>query len=512
MKKIFSTLAVFLVIIFAVVGCSSTPKTTDNGSSSTTAAATTAKQEAYTAKVAWLILTNPPADLQAVTDEINKITLEKINVKVDLDPIPMANWFTQTNLMLSSGEKLDLAIVYNKDGLFSNHVATGKLLPIDDLLAQHGQGIVNAISGLNPLYLVPGKVSGKTYGVTQLRDLATTQGLCCRKDIADKVGLDTTKLLSITELETILEKVKAQYPDIVPLVPFNVGGTIAGGFYNIDKLGDTMGVLQNFGQDNTKIVNYFETPEYANLVKTMYAWYKKGYILADATTNTNNGVSLVKSGKAFGFVSTQKPGFANQETQQTGFEMYAVDMVKPYTNTNQVNNFLWTIPTNCKDPVSAMKLLNLMYTDVDVANLIVWGIEGKHYVKTAENPNVITYPEGIDSSNTGWGLNLGWEMGNQFITHIWKGDDPELWKQLAEFDKSAVQSKAMGFVFDSSKVKSQMTAVKNVMDQYIPGLEDGQSDPEKVLPKFISDLKANGIDDIIKEKQTQLDAYIASSK
>jgi putative aldouronate transport system substrate-binding protein len=192
--------------------------------------------------------------------------------------------------------------------------------------------------------------------------------------------------------------------------------------------------------------------------------------------------------------------------------MITVPLTDPVTNTTQVNNFLWTVPTNCKDPVSAMKMLNLMYTDKAIMNLLVWGIEGKHYVRTKENSNIITYPAGVTSANTGWGLNLGWEMGNQFLTYIWKGDSPDLWKQLSEFNKKAKASKAMGFVFDNSSVKPQVAAVTNVINQYKIALEDGQSDPAVALPKFIADLKANGINDIIKEKQKQLDEFLKINK
>ncbi|HAL74204.1 MAG TPA: ABC transporter substrate-binding protein, partial [Clostridiales bacterium] len=236
---------------------------------------------------------------------------------------------------------------------------------------------------------------------------------------------------------------------------------------------------------------------------------KKGLILPDAATNTTNGVTLIKNDKAFALVTNQKPGFANQQAGQTGKEMYAIALTEPYTNTYQVNNFLWTISTNCEDPVSAMKMLNLMYTDADVANLLIWGIEGKHYVKT-DVPNIIDYPAGVDSSNTGWGLNLGWEMGNQFLSYVWKGDSPDLMTELAAFNKSARVSKAMGFVFDSTSVKAEIAALTNVVNQYKLGLECGQSNPEETLPKFIADLKANGIDKVITEKQKQLDTYLAN--
>ena len=513
MKKQFLLLTLVLALLLVFSGCTTGPSqttgTTTSGSTTGNTTATTQLPDAYTVRIVWLILTEQPKDLLLVEDEINKIALPAINVKAELMPIPMANWMQQTNLMLSSGEKMDLSIVYNSGGLFGSHVAAGRLQPMDDLLANYGQGIVSAISALSPEYLKPGMISGVTYGVTQLRDLATNMGLLCRKDIADEIGLDPTQKLTYADLEGIYQKVKAKYPNIYPQVPFNVGGSTGAGFYSWDVLGDGLGALANYGLNDTKVINLYETPEYKAICNTMYDWYKKGLILPDAATNTTNGVTLIKNDKAFALVTNQKPGFANQQAGQTGKEMYAIALTEPYTNTYQVNNFLWTISTNCEDPVSAMKMLNLMYTDADVANLLIWGIEGKHYVKT-DVPNIIDYPAGVDSSNTGWGLNLGWEMGNQFLSYVWKGDSPDLMTELAAFNKSARVSKAMGFVFDSTSVKAEIAALTNVVNQYKLGLECGQSNPEETLPKFIADLKANGIDKVITEKQKQLDTYLAN--
>lgn len=514
MKKQFLLLTLVLVLMLAITSCatgtSQTTGTTQAGETSDGTTATTALPEAYTVRIVWLILTEQPKDLKLVEDEINKIALPDINVKAELMPIPMANWMQQTNLMLSSGEKMDLSIVYNSGGLFGSHVAAGRLQPIDDLLADYGQGIVSAISELSPEYLKPGMISGVTYGVTQLRDLATNMGLLCRKDIADEIGLDPDQKLTYADLEAIYTEVKAKYPGIYPQVPFNVGGSTGAGFYSWDVLGDGLGALSNYGLDNTTVINLYDTPEYKQICDTMYDWYKKGLILPDAATNTTNGVTLIKNDKGFAMVTNQKPGFANQQAKQIGRDMYAIPLTEPYTNTYQVNNFLWTIPTNCEDPVSAMKMLNLMYSDADVANLLIWGIEGKHYVKT-DVENIIDYPAGVDSTTTGWGLNLGWEMGNQFLSYVWKGDSPDLMDELAAFNKSAKASKAMGFVFDSTSVKAEIAALTNVVNQYKLGLECGQSNPEETLPKFIADLEANGIDKVIAEKQKQLDAYLAGN-
>lgn len=78
-----------------------------------------------------------------------------------------------------------------------------------------------------------------------------------------------------------------------------------------------------------------------------------------------------------------------------------------------------------------------------------------------------------------------------------------------EFNNNAIQSKALGFVFDSTAVKTEMAAVKAVMDEYRLSLENGTIDPKENLPKFRQALKDAGIDTVIAEKQRQLDEWSA---
>ena len=58
---------------------------------------------------------------------------------------------------------------------------------------------------------------------------------------------------------------------------------------------------------------------------------------------------------------------------------------------------------------------------------------------------------------------MGWMMPNQFLTHVWEGNDPELWTEMKEFNTNAKVSKASGFSFDSTNViidekKAQLAA------------------------------------------------------
>lgn len=156
-----------------------------------------------------------------------------------------------------------------------------------------------------------------------------------------------------------------------------------------------------------------------------------------------------------------------------------------------------------------MMFMNLMYTDKDIANLFIYGIEGKHYVKVSDN--TIDYPAGIDKKTVGYSWD-SWLYANPSIAYLMKSDLQDMWKLTAEANQKAVKSKALGFSFNAELVKNEVTALKNVTDQYVKGLESGTLDPADKLPEFRTKLKAAGIDKVIAEKQKQLDAWAAANK
>ena len=152
-----------------------------------------------------------------------------------------------------------------------------------------------------------------------------------------------------------------------------------------------------------------------------------------------------------------------------------------------------------------MKFLDLMYEDAELVNLLDWGIEGKHYVKVSDN--VIKYPEGVTMLTNGYNLNMSWLFGNQFLSYVFEGEDPDIWQKMKEFNVQAIKSKAMGFTMNPESVKTEIAAVSNVIAQYYLVLETGSADPDKVLPQFIEKLKTAGIDKVIADKQRQLDEW-----
>ena len=143
-------------------------------------------------------------------------------------------------------------------------------------------------------------------------------------------------------------------------------------------------------------------------------------------------------------------------------------------------------------------------------NLLNWGEQDKDYVIEDADNGIINFPEGITSDNAGYNLNLGWELPNQFIAYKWTGSDPQLWEKMEEFNGSAKNSKAVGFLFDSSNYSSEIAALSNIVKQYSGALYSGSGDPDELIPELLEALDDAGINEVIQAKQEQLDAFLAA--
>lgn len=507
MKKMrfVSILASVFCALFLLNACSGGPSG-QSGTSGSGSSAGTKTGDPAELTIGFYINSSMPTDMDAVLDEINKILLEKANAKItDKVVLNYGNYLEQITLMLSGNEKLD-TFLCRQSSNFMQYVTRGQLLEMDDLLKEYGQGIVDAVG---QDFLDAGVVGGHQYGLTSIRDLAKEYGFTMLKSYADKYDIKMEDIKSMDDMGAAFAKIKAGEPNMTPIVASTGASPLMEYLIGIDALTDYCGVLMNYGMDDPmKVVNYFATDEYAYWCNYMHDWYQKGYIAEDFLTNNDQPHDLMRAHRGFAMPTGLKPGFDTQESNVVGEPMVSVALSERYTTTSLVQTAQWCIPHNSTEPEAAMKFLNLLFTDEKLINLFDWGIEGKHYVKTADGH--ITYPEGVTSENTGYSLGLGWIFGNQYLSYVWEGDDIDVYDQLKEFNQTAMKSGAFGFVYDNSKVKTEVAAVNNVLNEYRAGLEFGVLDPETALPEFLSKLETAGIDKIIAEKQSQLDAWLAS--
>ncbi|MFE5323050.1 ABC transporter substrate-binding protein [Paenibacillus sp. NPDC056579] len=498
-RMCYPLLAILLTASILIAGCS------DSGAPAGKTATEPGGSALAPYELSILFYGSNQKDLKLVEEEISKITKQKINATVKLNRIEPAAWEQQRILMLAGNEKVDLLFTGEKE--FVTEVTQRQLLPLDDLLKKHGQDIIKAFE---PEVLAASKINGKTYAVPSIRDFASYSGMLVRTDLLTKYNLDVSKVKTLDDMDPIFDTIKKNEPNVTVLGKASAGASIAYTpiITTVDTLGDSIGVLSSL--DNLKVVNMYETPEYIKLVKTMRRWFNAGYIAKDAATSTQTGRDYIQANVGFAVMSKGKPGINTQTSQRIGVPLTDVRFSQPKTDTVAITNAMFGISANTKDQDRAMMMLNLMYSDKDIVNLLHWGIEGKHYVKNANQ--TIDFPPGVDASKSGYNLRQGWMFGNQLLSYPWATDDPQIWSQMAEFNKGSKKSAALGFMYNPDPVKTEIAAINNVVKQYAMGLETGTSDPDENLPKFNAALKAAGIDKVIAEKQKQLDEWAKTNK
>ena len=149
-----------------------------------------------------------------------------------------------------------------------------------------------------------------------------------------------------------------------------------------------------------------------------------------------------------------------------------------------------------------MQLLNLLYTDPEIMNLLSYGVEGVHYVKTEDGH--ITFPEG---KTTNPFIGEAWRMPNQFITYVWEGNPLTLWEDMRRFNEESLHDCDYGFNFDISSVFSVYMDLQEIYGRYRRILENGFADPQEGLAEMNRELDAHFIDEVIAEKQRQYDEW-----
>ena len=464
-------------------------------------------------------------DDSAVLDAVNAYLKDKINVT--LEPV-WGTWgdFDQNAVLsLQGGDDIDIyftcswsADEYNKFARDGYWVRLDN--PDNNLIAQYGKELWDLL----PEVLVNGAtVNGAdgygVYAVPGYKDIATQNCWDVNVTLLEKYGytVDDIKNTDYYGFEEILKTVKeGEGADFYPLL---VEGAVLERMVNNVTIvtgdsgtGNFMSYylnpsdLSKPGAYGNKIVNKFATDEFKKFVEQTRKYYEEGFIdpaMGNKTQANDTRTNKQLSGQYLIGTQSYSLGYELQASQERGIHVEMVPCTDAFVDTTSSQGAMMAISTASKNPDRAMMFLNLLNTDPTLMTLLDYGVEGIHYNKNDDGTITFTDKRADYQPWTNG-------MGNVTILPPTDAQGVDFWDGFKAYYGSAKEIPILGFAYDGSQTETQMGAVANVVSEYMLSLCTGTVDPAEKLPEFLQKLEDNGINDIIADANSQLDAFMES--
>ncbi|WP_133014311.1 ABC transporter substrate-binding protein [Clostridium cuniculi] len=471
-KKLIALATTALVGASIFAGCSST--------------ATSKKSDVVTLK--WYTIGAEPKDLQLVEDEANKYLEEKIGVNIDMNFIDYGEYSQKLGVIINSGEAYDLAFTCSWAGDYLGNARKGAFLDLTPYLDNIGSEMKEAI---DDRFWSGAEVDGGIYAVPNQKEICTAPMWVFTKEYVDKYNIPYTELHSLEDLEPWLKLIKENEPDVTPL--YITKGFSAPQYF--EQLVDPVGI--EYEDDSLVVKNMFETDKMKSTLETLRKYYQAGYINADSATAQDD-----KSVKRFVTKGDGQPYAEVLWSKDLKYDVVTSQITDSYITNASTTGSMIAVSKNSKNPDKAVEFLNLLNTDEYIRNLLNYGIEGTHYESV--NDKQIKLTDKASDYSVGY-----YTLGNLFITKVLDNEPETKWDEFQEFNDAAKESAVLGFKFDTSKVTNEIAAINNVLEEFKSTIYSGSVDVDEYLDKLNKKLKDQGIDRVIEEMQTQLDAWLA---
>jgi len=425
-----------------------------------------------------------------VMEALNKLLLEKINVTVEFVGVPHGEITQKADLAMSSGEVYDIMWVSNWVNDYATLVRKEALLPLEDLVAEYGQDLT---AYMDQKYMDMCKINGVLYAIPCLQTMNEQQAILIQKQYADEFGLTTRHIENISELDEFFAWFVKKYPDMYGHNFYASSLYLAA---NYEGLGGGCYINKN---DPTNVV-WDVANKFANEMD--YKYVENGFLPANYATRTDTSADMAAN-RFVAYQYKNTPDIDSQLLERHGVEFVKVAIGEPYLKSTASRATALAIPYTSENPEAAMKLLNLMYTDKEVYNLLMYGIEGKHHNKVNENRVEVIADGGWDLTSTQWCY------GSVFNAWCYGTQADNVHELTKAMNDTSTPSPVTGFSFDTTPVSAEIAQVNAVNAEFknFQFYEDHDERYQEWKDKMIS----AGIGTIVAECQRQLDEWRAAT-
>ena len=471
-----------------------------------------------------LVLGNKPSNgrCEAMLKELNKVLTDKVNAELELTYVEWADWQTQYNTQLLSGDaSLDI-ITTATDWLYGwENAQKGAFLPLtEDMLKTYAPKTYDQVNADGDWEIC--KLNDEIMFIPEDKYTQyTNHGMMYRGDWAKEAGIADGTITKFDDLTTYFKYVKENKPDVIP---WDAGKNNLGSLLEPYILSNT-NYRQLIGCNAGNYEFWFTSKEDPYTVSSpfmeddaiyeaadiMKEWNEIGVWREDALNYDGDtrvemyaGTCAADQHHSQTYYSQVKP---NMDVKQPGSD------VKMYYWGQENNNVAKPIKThgaaaisaNSRHPERALMVYDLLRNDEECYRYINYGVEGTDYVVTEDGK--LDYPEGWDEAtdkvdaNFWCGRNDNLELQN---VSWWEGTQD----MIDNYDKIAYDYEFENLIIDKNAIETQQAAIANVLSEYLPQLGYGKyDDPHKAIDEMREKLKAAGYDDVKASIQKDIDAF-----
>jgi putative aldouronate transport system substrate-binding protein len=161
--------------------------------------------------------------------------------------------------------------------------------------------------------------------------------------------------------------------------------------------------------------------------------------------------------------------------------------------------------------------LNLMETSQKMFDMVMYGIEGKTYVKDTSKPNTVKYPNGMNQSNSNF---MQWQGRWALFKPQFMRGEPEyvegFWQEEKDFalsNPNNIVSPLDGFSLNADSISTELAQMQAIWDAADKMLPVGLAGPaDAAIDKLVADLNRAGLPKVKAEYQRQVNAFLASRR
>lgn len=477
-------------------------------------------------------IVNPEID--PIMQEIQKRT----NTKVEIVTAPWDQCWNKLNLIMSSGENIDIINADQASSPWQKWAQEGLMYDLDQYVTKEKYPYIYSV--INSQIFKPVKVNGKSYFIAGTHH-GQDWGLFIREDWLEKVGLKMPTTME--ELYDVMIAFRDKDPD-----GNNKADTIAyqATMTDVDNFGDFDPIFHGFGGSqggffkdlvvrDGKVTGLDTTENTREALKFINKMYREGLVNKDfpqLKDVVNANAKYLYANKA-GIIWTSRAREFEEGIRKTdpNAKLTFVEPVsaKGYQFIGTQGTAWWLVvgvPKVSKNPEKALEFIEFC-NSLEGRKLLVAGIEGRHYTELKDGvykQDKAAWEKDFDVKANGYDYPLWWgffttvhgyipaEKYNTFEeamdnVEVWVSEEDSQqkfnWRTMVEYGAKYNDPNPLHSIILPETVDTYNKIQKNVKAVYFMKIITAKNEAEidKLWDEYISEWKKAGGEDFIKAYQ-----------